>query len=706
LGFAVLLAAGGLVKAAGGSTAVAIAFAAVGVIGALAALTLGVLQQRAEGREERDTLWVKPPAKVGELTAGEGIYVLGVETEAPEALDAADLHGHEHAPYVPREVDRPLRERLRVAATLDAVTLIVLYGPSKSGKSRTLLEAVQETVSDAWLIGARDAGALARLARGRPPPEIAAGACVIWLDDIERFVVGPGGDGLDADTLEAFERWRRPVLVLATAGGKGRQLAGAEAERFAEPITDMLRAHRPLELTPWLSPDERRGLGSLDTYSPEAAERIGEEGVGEFMIAASKLRERLAAGVSCPEGLAVTQAAVDWRRVGLIRPIPGDALRTLYVNYLPGPSSATRLERGLEWATAPLYSQVALLQGRDAYEPYDYIVRYEQQRGRPVPVETWDAILDTYADKGELLNIGVTAWAAADWQHSERAFRRGDEHGDARAAFNIGVLLAQREDVEGAEAAWRRADEGGVAAAAYNLGVRLQKCGDLEGAEAAYRRAEKRGDISAANNLGDVLSRRGDLEGAEAAYLRGDEAGLAAAAYNLGMLLAQRGDLKGAEEAYLRGDDRGSADAAFNLGVLLAQRGDLEAAEAAYARGDERSDARSANNLGELLRRRGDLDGAEAAWRRADERGDAHAPHNLGVLLADRDDLEGAEVAWRRADERGDARAAHYLGMLFSERGDVERAEAMWRRALERARAEGDEEVAKAATTALGGLRS
>lgn len=92
-GFAVLAAIGGLVKASGGSNVLAIAFATVGVIGAVVALGFGWLQQHAETKEERQALWRDgmAPALVRDVAAGDGIYRLGAETEAPEALQAAGL---------------------------------------------------------------------------------------------------------------------------------------------------------------------------------------------------------------------------------------------------------------------------------------------------------------------------------------------------------------------------------------------------------------------------------------------------------------------------------------------------------------------------------------------------------------------------------------------------------------------------------------
>jgi tetratricopeptide (TPR) repeat protein len=755
-GFVALAALGGLVKAAGGSTGLAVAFAAIGVAGALAAFAFMLLQQRAEVHEDWQALWQRRPARVRELP-DDWIYTLGVENEAPEALDTAGLRGCAHAPYAPRYLDEQLTRRLKNAAEVDTVDLITVFGPPKAGKSRTMLEAVRGTLGDAWLIAPKPTPvSLAGLASRGVPPAVGDGPCVVWLDDVELFAVAPGGDGLNDATLEGFRQWRRPVLVLGTAGGKGGgQLTGFE--RYAEPTCDLLRAHKPLELNSRMSVEEQQRLRDLRTYSQEAEQRIAQDGIGEFMIVAPWLRKRLTEGAQHPEGLAVTQAAIDWRRTGLIRPIPESALRALYVDYLRVGHSETGFQLGLRWATTPLYSWVALLlphrdyKPRDSesrvYEPYDYIVRYDDERERPIPDGVWQQIFNVYAQDKDFLAIGVAAAALGTrcltrgseegaaaptlapgyhtralqqdeaFEYARNAWRRAESQGVALAANNLGVLLEGRGDLEGAEAAYRRADGRGDGGAALKLGELLQGRGDLEGAEAAYRRAAERGDPGTALRAGELLECRGNPEGAEIAYLRAAERGDPGMALQAGELLERRGNLEGARAAYLRAAERGdvgmafkagdrlrfrdeeaalsayrradklgSADAAFQLGFLLMERNDLVGAEAAYRRSDNRGDAVAANWLGQLLKRRGDLEGAEAAFRRGIERGHSAPRHSLGILLHERGDLDSAEAIYRMEDERGDPEASFRLGMLLEQRGNPVGAEAAYQRADERTR--------------------
>jgi uncharacterized protein YegL/Flp pilus assembly protein TadD len=670
---------------AGAPPWLAILVAIVGFVTALARLALEVARQRAESREAWNVLLRRPPEPVAELVASAGFYELGVETEAGEALAALGRSDDRHAPYVARDADAELQARLLAASVGDKAELIVLSGPAKAGKSRSLAE-VAARLPDAWLLAPRTAAGLAALARGQPPREVRTATSLVWLDDIEPFVQ-PGDQGLSPETLEALGAWPNPVIVLAAHGGKGVHLAGGDGTAFRDAISDLLRRYPPVRLRAELSDTEREHLER--TSGPGAAAQVAA--IGEFMIAAPRLVDRLEHDFTCPEGVAITRAAIDWRRCGLVRPISSTILGELYPHYLNGPADPERLRHGLYWATRPLYAHVALLQGReDEYQPYDYIASYWDRHGPPIPAAAWQAIIDRHATTEELASaVGRAAFDAGQLEWARRSFSAADERGDARGAFNHGVLLRKLQELDDAEAAYRRADERGDAAGASDLGVLLERRGDADAALAAYGRADERGDAGGAFNLGLLLAERGDLAGAEAAWRRADNRGDAGGAFRLGVELERRGDLDSAIVSYARADERGHAGGAFQLGVLLERSGDLDAAEAAYCRADERGDAGGASNLGALLERRGELSLAEAAYVRADERGHVSGAYNLGYILESRGDLTAAEQAYCRADARGHAAAASNLGVLLEKRGELVAAEAAFRRADARGHAGG-----------------
>jgi tetratricopeptide (TPR) repeat protein len=632
------------------------------------------------------------PASVRDSLGGEGRYDAGVGHEVSDVLDELGDVGR-HRGYLLRDVDDELRQWLSAEPAGGRCRAVVLDGPSKAGKSRTMLEAILICLSDAVLVRPASSTALEELAVRCPEQLAQERSIVIWLDDLENWLGAPKAP-LELATLDALDSWSATVLLAGTLGGRGlAQLRDDQGDgpRVTQPIDDFknglrnTRAAESFVRTLHASPSAAELNSLIRVYGNQRAidiQRAG--GIGSYLIAGPKLLERLAD--ADPVAAGVVGCAVAWRRLGLTRPIPRSMLEELHRYFVRPPHRpATDITPALEWATAPVYSsQILILSDAapEAYSPADYIA--SRAPSAPGDVGFNKAVINTLAEPVELLQVGVTAYERSDLAGAEAAWRRGDERGDGTAAYNLGVLLFERRELDQAEAAWRRGDKHGNGDAAYNLGVLLAGRGELDQAEAAYRRGDKRGNRDAANNLGVLLAQRGELDQAEAAYRRGDERGGGGGASNLGALLFQRGELDQAEAAFNRGDERGDGTAAYNLGVLVAQRGELDQAEAAYRRGDERGNGDAANKLGVLLFDRRELELAEAAWHRGDERGNGDAADYLGLLLAQRGELDQAEAAWRRADKRGHGGAADNLGVLLRERGCLEEADACFARARAR----------------------
>ena len=682
--FLVFATASPVAKASGAAGWVVIALLVLGLFGAIAGLAQKWRHERAKTRESQElALWF-PPVRLRAAAANGTFYEVGVETEAPDALQLLGLQPGDHAEYVRRTVDDALQHRMRGAVARGGAHLIVVAGPSKAGKSRTLLEAAAQVLGEAWLIAPRHASAIAALARGMPPQGLDEQACVVWVDDIEEVV--RRSEGLNEQTLDAFNDWNRSVLILATRGGRGVRAAGPDLERFARITGALTERYPPIRLAPLLDSNELDDARAA--FGADVASRIEAEGLGEFMIAAPRLIDRLM-DTECRAGQAIVRAAIDWRRAGLLRPMALTEIEDLHTLYLIGFANADRFRRGMEWATEPLYSKVALLSavadGEDSYQPYAYLVEHAARSNEPINPELLDRLISDYATSAdELTRIGDAAYYAGDHERAERAFGRGDQLGGGRAAYSYGALLSNRGDTDGAEAAFRRGDERGHAASAYELERVLRWRGDVAAADAALYRADERGHPHAAWKVGQSLSECGDLSAAEAAFRRSDERGDAEGANSLGFLLTRRDDAAEAEAAFRRADERGLALGAMNLGVMLQARGDVAGAAAAYGRADERGHDEAANNLGAILRQRGDLAAAEAAFRRAEERGCRVATENLGLLLNSRGDVDKATEAYGRADSEGSAEGAHRLGELLARVGDIDGAEAAFRRADDR----------------------
>lgn len=674
--------------------------------------------------------------RLSELSA----YDLGTD---PEAIGAGAT-----TRYLPRDKDGELDDAIARARTASKPSMVVLRGPSKSGKSRALYEAANrdQELREAAVLAPRNRDALACLLNEGPPLQ-GCEPVVLWLDDLERFV-SAGNDGIDNGALDALRGWQRPVVVLATAGGKGAELL---AEGLAVPIRQLYSHRRVCVVSISSELTARETTRVRERYEPTAAQQIVAHGIGEYLVAAPELArkledERHAPGDEpCPEGAAVAWAAIDWARCGMLGSVPDALLRELWPLYLHGiKPTEERFNRGLDWALRPVYHSVALVYETSSYEPYDWIVAHASCRlKREVNKRAWQRIVNE-VDATAAFDLGVAAYDEGSFDESARAFTgvmdAADERVAANAAFNLGYILAEQGDVEGARAAYRKAIDSSVAElaamAGLNLGILLQEQKEVEGAASAYRDAMERRATphsgTAALNLGLLLIQLGDEAGAslalEMAAAEEDERLASRAQFMLGSLL-EKSCPEAAADALRRavalGDHEIAPSAARLLERLLEAlhpEAPLPAGKTAAAAGDSASpvvtqppaaaeanaSAPSVDSVFDLALRldeEGDAAGARRAYERVIAAGAEDlvpaAAFGLAVLLQKQDDDIAARRAYEMAIESGHPRivpaASLSLGSLLARMGDVAEA----RTALMRAAEAGHEDIARAAGAAL-----
>ncbi len=518
---------------------------------------------------------------------------------------------------------------------------------------------------DANLVAPRKAKSIDELVKPGMVPRRRSKSLVLWLDDLEQFV-RVGARGMRYTVLNELGKRRYPVTILATAGGKGLQVAG-KPTRFSGPLADLMPHAREIRLKSELSDAERR---RLTDYAPAAAKQIAREGIGEYMIAGKELEHKLFSGehrrgdLKSLHGQAVAYTVVDWHRCGIIDPIPRALLREAYEEYLPESAdpSDEAFAKGLKWAREPLYSSVALISGRDEFRAYDHIVSYVER------------------DLGNEIKRGA-------WQHFQRA--ASDEHAFdlANTAYKLSEGDPASPWTELAEQAIRQAagsdDPDLVASANFNLSVLLQERDDKEGTEEALHRAEEAGHGGASMQLARIYSERDDEAAERDSLRRAEEAGYPEAPLNLGVLLRKQGKMREAMDAFRRAEEAGNENAPAYIGILLEEEGDWRSAEAAYRRAEEAGNAGAALNLGLLLKARKRPDEAEAAFRRAEAGGYPDAALNLGLLQWERENLSEAERSLRRAEKAGNTDAGIALAHLLDRSGREEEALATFRRAAE-----------------------
>jgi hypothetical protein len=629
---AVLVSAVSLVAILGGiDLRVVIAAAALGggVIDAL--LRTGEVD--AERDEELGSLVRIPIQPVRDLDA----HDVGVAPEAPEAL--AGLGRSDGDQYAFRDVDDQLDAELRDALEARDAGFVVLSGPSKAGKTRTLFEAMCRVMPDALLVAPRSFESIDELVRPGVLPTDKEQPVVLWLDDLEQFV-RVGARGMSNAVLRELKKWDGQVLVLATSGGKGLRIAG-DATRFSGPMEDLMSHARQFRLR---SEPSQRELECLEGYAPEAAERIATEGIGGYMITGQQLEEKLLDGrypygaPKSPHGQAVTYTVIDWHRCGIVDPIPRAVLRDVYEDYLPeslDPSDAGFSE-GLQWAREPLYSTVALISGRDEFKAYDYIVSFvERSQGKEISMQTWRRFLRG-ATEEQAFDLAIAAdgrgeaepaveWTTLAEQAVRLAAASGDHELAAASEFRLSLLLADRGEEEEAREAVRRAERAGLENAPVQLAHYLSGQGEEPQAEAVLRDADQAGNPVASLSLGVMLHGRDEREAALEAFQRAERERPAQAGgwVNLlpyvKLLAHEERSRRKAEAAFRWAQKGGCALAGIALGHLRDQSGDQEGSIDALRVSAEAGDFLAAMKLGGMLESIGRESEAQWAFRRARE---------------------------------------------------------------------------------------
>ncbi|MFC8383239.1 tetratricopeptide repeat protein [Nocardia sp. NPDC057272] len=610
-------------------------------------------------------------------------YLLG----ATNSLFGRDGHYGDGDRYVARtanEVDR------RLALELTGHRLVVVVGPSKAGKTRSLYEAVRAvypTARVAWpSIGTLDVFvADHRIHRIED-------TLVVWLDDLHEYLTGT--TALTPGLLSNLTSRAGRTIVVATLRSEMRSQLRGDGELHAD-IRRLLGQASMIEMAS-TAEDPVETAAVNDAY-PEQV-RAGY-GLGEELAGAPELLARYDdARAADPVLHTVISTAVDWARIGRSDPIPEPVLLDLVTQRLRSMRPELDVDDGAVTAaiahartappgagrTAALPTANVDDHGARGYRPFDYLVAADDGQhhlARPVPDSFWtDATRDATA--ATLFAVGNGAYFRNNHQVATDLWHQAAKQGHAPAMTNLGTLLRHRGDLDEAEIWFRRAAADGDAAAMAKLGILFHHREDLDGAEIWFRRAADNGDTDAMTVLGLLFIERGDLDGAETWYRRAAADSHTGAMNNLGLLLQERGDLDEAETWYRRAADIGHTTAMNNLGILLQEREDLDGAETWWHRAADIGHTTAMTNLGILLQEREDLDGAETWWHRAADIGHTTAMAYLGTLFQERGDLDEAEIWYRRAADNDDTEAMAYLGTLLHQRGDLDEAEIWYRRAV------------------------
>ena len=393
--------------------------------------------------------------------------------------------GSKLPPYVGRQIDKELD------AALVSRAFVVVEGVSMAGKSRSAYEAALRTLRD-WTVLVPASPATVRslleslLASSAGQTTERA---VVWIDDLGSCL---RAGALDHQMIERLERPDCPVKVLATMQDadywdlQGNLVAGgAFTPSLAKEIWQVLTRAYVIALPADLSTESE--LAELERLYPKTI--VPNRQLGAFFVAAGLLIERFRLGQACkPQGAAVVLAAIDWRRIGVARPVSRselEVLHKLYMSSLPTvPRRQMSFESALAWATESVEdSGISLIEevDDDRYRAFSYVVAARSglladhaTLQAPVPEAVWAKAIDLVEDDS-LYEIGVAAHVAA---HSSA-------EGDSATLLRF------------TESAWRKAIE--RLPESYLAALSGRRLGDLLGeldrvpeAVEAYDRVEQR----------------------------------------------------------------------------------------------------------------------------------------------------------------------------------------------------------------------
>ncbi|MEU7583610.1 hypothetical protein AB0B50_39235 [Streptomyces sp. NPDC041068] len=372
--------------------------------------------------------------------------------------------GSKLPPYVARDVDGELRGRIAQGG------LVVVVGDSTAGKTRASYEAVRAVFPERRVLAPPAGESLEQAPDAVARAEL---SCVVWLDDLERYL---GPKGLEPEVLDEFVGLGVPVV--ATMRLKPFETFGAEREDGIG--ARVLRCAEIVDLNRLWSEDELSRAGKCDdSRIVNAVAHHGAYGVAEYMAAGPVLlREWRHAwwAHGHPRGAALVSTAVDLTRSGLRGPYSRAMLAELHGGYLDAAGGQAlrpeSLEEAFAWASRVRLGVTSLLVPveEERWAAFDYLVDGTEAA---VPDWLWDAALGKAADADGRFPIGVNAYRANKPHITEAAWRPLADDGDAAASNNLAVLLAADGRTEEAEQLYRHAHTNGNLKATYNLAILL-----------------------------------------------------------------------------------------------------------------------------------------------------------------------------------------------------------------------------------------
>jgi hypothetical protein len=370
---------------------------------------LDYLTSRAARQADRDFVqWSTdafPPSAAGvHRAAGPGTGTAKSGGSPPDQTQPGEWW--ELPPYIPRDHDAALRDRMAAAACDGGFVLVT--GRSCTGKTRSVWEAVRSEAFRGWRL-ARPAGA--RQLRSVALSDRLQPGTIVWLDEMQLFLSADDGDGLTADDLRALWTRHRQVVVVGTMWPDLYDDMVFGFPRRGDSSFDRARQVLGIAGDPVRVPDQLAGP-ELDRAREKAwtddtirwALRSPDYGVTQVLAGVPWLVQHWEQPRSS-HTKSVLAAAAAAARLGIREPVSVQFLREAARAYFPSRRAASP-----DWFASSIAEATELI--RDAvsalipepdpaddnqvcYRLTDYLLQYNADgRGvEPVPESVWHALI-------------------------------------------------------------------------------------------------------------------------------------------------------------------------------------------------------------------------------------------------------------------------------------------------------------------------
>ena len=601
-----------------------------------------------------------------------------------ELLLGSSIFEGEVPPYCARDIDTELKVALE-----DDRKLVVLVGPPKSGKTRTLVHNLKDSKlaeNDIYWLDAATPNAIELVAK-----EIGLGRLknpVVMLDDLQLFPLeGPGS--VTPATFRTLLEATKVVATLHAADAQTWRLSDFDKASTAKMRNDSSFADHKGTLSTDLKNSILRGsfeisetltameLGNaaIALGKPENSDEIKH--LGSYLSASEYLVERakfIKFGNN-PYELAFLNALISAK---IIWPagITMDSFKELYSNQLHSNTN-------LPWnESAWSESQLTFLTGASPSSPHALMMRSIGDRMLYQLFDgAWDAVKPkqwelSYGfpplelELSELAEIGFSGYP----QEAIRLMLASYEGGNSLHDFFLGHFFEDIQNLPMAEKHLLLAIKSGDLDALHNLAIIYGEQGRLAEAEDLYKRAVEGGVTDSLLNLARLYHNGGRIADAEKYYLMGIDAGDSNSLYNLALLYGEMERFDDAAKYYRLAIEEGVEDALHNLAILESERGNHFEAERLYLQGVSDKDMKAMNNLGVYYESVERWEDAEKFYELGVKAGNERSMLNLATLQENQGRISEAEKSYQMAIDLNNSIARYNLAHMYQSVQQYEKA--------------------------------